>query len=88
MKLFSLQKKKEHTASARRKITKEDVLIAKRIKQLRKERGLTQEELADIIGMNTSYITQVEATQQGLSLPVLYRIVKVFHLSLKDFFSF
>ena len=73
---------------ARRELIKEDVLLAQRIKQLRRERGLTQEELSDLLGMNTSYITQVEARQQGLSLPMVYRLAKVFHLSLQEFFSF
>jgi len=72
---------------ARRELTKEDVLLAERIKRLRRERGLTQAELSDLLGMNTSYITQVEAKQQGLSLPMVYRLAKIFHLSLKEFFS-
>ncbi len=69
MKLFSLPKDKAKKP-ARRKLTREDVLLAQRIKQLRKERGLSQEELSDILGMNTLYITQVEAKQQGLSLNI------------------
>ena len=87
MGFFGLSKTEERIP-ARRKLTKEDALLARRIKQLRKDRGLTQEELSDLLGKNTSYITQVEAEQQGLSLPMVYRIAKVFHLSLKDFFSF
>lgn len=67
---------------------KEDALLAYRIKQLRKASGLSQEELSDLLGMNILYITKVEAKQQGLSLPMVYRIAKVFHVSLKDFFSF
>jgi transcriptional regulator with XRE-family HTH domain len=73
---------------ARRDLIKEDVLLAQRIKQLRRDRGFTQEELSDLLGMNASYITQVEAKQQGLSLPVIYRLTKIFHLSLQEFFSF
>ena len=73
---------------ARRELIKEDVLLAQRIKQLRQERGLTQEELSDLLGVNMSYITQVEARQQGLSLPMVHRLAKVFHLSLQEFFSF
>jgi len=87
MGLFGLSKTKSRIP-ARRKLIKEDALLARRIKQLRKARGLTQEELSDLLGKNTSYITQVEAEQQGLSLPMVYRIAKVFHLDLKDFFSF
>jgi len=87
MRIFQLHK---HAARkpARRELTKEDMLLAKRIRQLRRERGLTQEELSDILGVNTSYITQVEAKQQGLSLPMIYRLAKVFHLTLEEFFSF
>jgi transcriptional regulator with XRE-family HTH domain len=88
MKLFQLSKNKAKKRPARREFMKEDVLLAKRIKRLRRDRGLTQEELSDLLGMNTSYITQVEAKQQGLSLPMVYRLAKIFHLSLSEFFSF
>jgi len=88
MKLFQLPKNKAKKRPARRELTKEDVLLAERIKRLRQERVLTQEELSDLLGMNTSYITQVEAKQQGLSLPMVYRLAKIFHLSLHEFFSF
>lgn len=88
MKLFQLPKSKAKKQPARRELMKEDVLLAKRIKRLRRDRGLTQEELSDLLAMNTSYITQVEAKQQGLSLPMVYRLAKIFHLSLQEFFSF
>jgi len=87
MKLFSLPKDKAKKP-ARRKLIREDVLLAQRIKQLRKGRGLTQEELSDILGMNTLYITQVEAKQQGVSLPMVYRIAKVLNIPLRELFSF
>ena len=87
MKLFHLPKNKAKKP-ARRELMKEDVLLAKRIKRLRREQRLTQEELSDLLGMNASYITQVEAKQQGLSLPMVYRLAKIFHLSLLEFFTF
>jgi DNA-binding XRE family transcriptional regulator len=87
MKIFGLTHNKAKKP-ARRKLAKEDTLLAGRIKQLRKARGLTQEELSDVLGMNTLYITQVEAKQQGLSLPMVYRIAKVLHVPLKELFSF
>jgi DNA-binding XRE family transcriptional regulator len=88
MKLFQLPRNKAKKTPARRELMKEDVLLAKRIKQLRRERGLTQEELSNLLAMNMSYITQVEAKQQGLSLPMVYRLAKIFDLSLSEFFSF
>jgi DNA-binding XRE family transcriptional regulator len=85
---FFNRKKTKERQPARRKLTKEDTLLARRIKQLRKDRGLTQEELSDLLSMNISYITQIEAKQQGVSLPMVYKIAKIFNVSLQEFFSF
>lgn len=85
---FFKRKKPKERLPARRKLTREDRLLARRIKQLREGRGLTQEELSDLLAMNTSYITQVEAKQQGVSLRVIYRITKIFNVSLQEFFTF
>jgi len=85
---FFNRKKIKERQPARRKLTKEDTLLARRIKQLRKDRGLTQEELSDLLSMNISYITQIEAKQQGVSLPMVYKIAKIFNVSLQEFFSF
>ena len=87
MGLFQRKQPKAKTP-ARRSLTKEDALVAERIKQLRQVRGFTQEELSDLLSMNTAYITQVEAKQQGVSLPIIYRLAKIFHVSLQEFFSF
>ena len=58
MGLFQL-KKPQQKKPARRELTKEDVLLAQRIKQLRRERGFTQEELSDLLGVNTSYYARI-----------------------------
>jgi len=49
---------------------------------------MTQKQLSDLLAMNDLYIGQIEAGQQGLSLPVVYRIAKVFNVPLKDLFDF
>ena len=87
MGLFSLSKTRERIP-AKRKLMKEDKLLARNIKRLRKSRGMTQGELSDLLAMNELYIAQIEAGQQGLSLQVIYRIAKVFNVPLKDLFSF
>jgi transcriptional regulator with XRE-family HTH domain len=74
--LTSLLQDKKPTR--RRQLSKEDVLLAKQIAKFRKARGLTQEELSDILAMNPLYITMVENKQQGLSLPMVYRIARAF----------
>jgi transcriptional regulator with XRE-family HTH domain len=85
-KLTSLPKDKK--PARRRRLSKEDVLLAERIAKLRKIRKLTQEEFSDILGMNPLYITMIENKQQGLSLPMVYRITKVLGVSLSELFSF
>ena len=87
MKLFQLQKT-EKRVSLQRKVMKEDRLLARNIKRLRKSRKMTQKQLSDLLAMNDLYIGQIEAGQQGLSLPVVYRIAKVFNVPLKDLFDF
>jgi len=72
----------------RRKLTKEDKRIADRIRKLRHEKGITQEDLSARLGHNLSYIAYVETYRSGLSLPTLYKIAKIFGVKLRDLFDF
>lgn len=70
----------------RRILQREDKQLAQRIRALRQARGLTQEELAARLGLSPTYIAHVETYWRGVSLPVLYRLAKVFAIPLRDFF--
>ena len=87
MKLFKLPKT-EKRVSLKRKVMKEDKLLARNIKRLRISRKMTQKQLSDLLAMNDLYIAQIESGQQGLSLPVVYRIARVFNVPLKNLFDF
>ena len=50
-------------------------LLGKRIRELRRERGLTQDALAEIIGCNTSHISNIENNYTKASLNVLLALV-------------
>lgn len=76
------------TKSRQRRLTKQDRLLADRIRQLREKQGLTQEQLSERIGRNYSYITYIETYRRGLSLPILFRIAQVFGVQIKDLFDF
>jgi len=55
--------------------------LAKKIVQLRKERNLTQKELASIVGVHFSHMSRYE---RGISLPsidVVKKFVQMFHVS-------
>lgn len=59
-----------------------------RIKELRKKQSLSQEELADIAGLDRTYINSVENGKRNISLINIEKFANAFGLSLKDFFDF
>ncbi len=60
--------------------------IGKKIAKYRKEKGLSQEELANEVGISYSYITQIEAPNvtKKMSLEVLYDIADVLDIDVKE----
>lgn len=63
-------------------------LLAKRLKQLRKSRGLTQEKLAELIGRDTKHISKLEIAGSYPSIETLERIANTLNVELKDIFNF
>ncbi len=62
--------------------------LGQRIKSLRKERSISQEELADIAGLDRTYINSVENGKRNISIVNIEKIAIAFGISLKDFFDF
>lgn len=58
--------------------------IGEKIKTLRKERKLTQKELAHKIGVTASTITKYEIGQLEPNLEVLNKIADIFNISISD----
>lgn len=75
------------------KINKDDnkyiyVIVGKNLKKIRKEKGLTQVALADLIGYNEGTIANIENNSfQTFSLEFLYVISKKLNISIKRFFD-
>ena len=61
--------------------------IDSRLRELRKERGLTQAELARQIGIQQSDLSRMEKGEYRVSLDNLFKILGVFDLDLADFFG-
>lgn len=59
-----------------------------RIKELRKQRKLSQEELALEVGTTRQTITSIEVGKYTASLVLAYKIAKFFELSIEDVFDF
>ena len=59
-----------------------------RIKELRKDRKLSQEELAAAVGTTRQTITSIEVGKYTASLPLAYKIARYFGLRIEDVFDF
>ena len=59
-----------------------------RIRELRKQRKLSQEELADAVGTTRQTITSIEVGKYTASLPLAYKIAKFFDLTIEEVFDF
>ena len=74
-------------------IKKEDnkyiyVIVGKNIRRIRKEKGLTQVQLADLIGYNEGTIANIENDSfQTCSLEFLYVISKALDIPMTEFFK-
>lgn len=62
-------------------------LVGRKIRQLRKERKLTQTELATRIGVQQSDLSRMEKGEYRVSLDTLFRILAEFKLSIGEFFN-
>ncbi len=58
--------------------------IGTRIRRLRKERGLTQQNLAELSEQEPSNISHIERGATKLSLPTLVSIANALHVSVDD----
>jgi putative transcriptional regulator len=59
-----------------------------KIKLLRVESNLTQEELSKLVGVRRETIVFLEKNQYNPSLLLSYKISKVFNLSIEEVFDF
>jgi transcriptional regulator with XRE-family HTH domain len=62
-------------------------LVGRKIRQLRKQRKLTQTELAARIGIQQSDLSRMEKGEYRVSLDTLFRILAEFHMGVGEFFD-
>lgn len=63
-------------------------LLGVRIKELRKIRGLTQDQLSGIINIDPKHLSRIEVGRSFPSFDTLCRLANALHIELKDFFEF
>lgn len=59
-----------------------------KIRELRKARKLSQEELAAAVGATRQTITSIEVGKYTASLPLAYKIARYFGLTIEEVFDF
>ena len=63
-------------------------LLGARIKELRKHRGLTQDQLAERVDLATRYISLIEVGRSSPSLEAIENIARILGVELKTLFDF
>ena len=70
--------------SAKKKIL---VAFGERVRELRKEKRLSQEELADKAGLHRTYIGMIERGEKNITLTNIEKISKALELTIKELFN-
>ncbi len=67
----------------------EDIIIqiSKRLKDLRKEKDITLQQLADVAGITKGMLSQVENSRTIPSLTVLLNLIRVLQVDFNEFFK-
>ena len=65
---------------------KNDILIVfgRRVRELRKDAGWSQEEFADEVGLDRTYIGGIERGERNLALRNIHRIAQTFDMTVAE----
>ena len=63
-------------------------LLGLKVKEFRKQQKLTQEKLAEIIGVDNGYISKLEVGQNFPSISTLEKIAAALNIELYELFQF
>ena len=61
--------------------------VGNRIRELRKNLGISQEKLAEIASIDRTYLASVENGKRNISIVNLEKIIVALNVSISDFFS-
>ncbi len=67
---------------------KEPILLAfgQRVQELRKQRNLSQEQLAELAGVHRTYIGMIERAEKNITLRNIENIANALSVKIKDLF--
>ncbi len=58
--------------------------FGKRLRELRLERGLSQEKLGELVGLDRTYVSSTEAGRRNVSLKTIHRLAEALGVDAKD----
>jgi transcriptional regulator with XRE-family HTH domain len=61
--------------------------FGKRVRELRLEKGWSQEELADKVGLHRTYVGAIERGEQNTSIDNIAKLAKTLGVSLEQLFE-
>jgi transcriptional regulator with XRE-family HTH domain len=59
-------------------------VFAKRLRQIRQIRGLSQEQLADLVGLHRTYVGSVERGERNVSIDNMDRFAQALEIDLTE----
>ena len=62
--------------------------IGENIRKIREDKGCTQQQIADLVGMHRSNYSKVETAQRELSISALAKVAKFFEMSMDELVNF
>ena len=67
----------------------EPILLSfgKRVQELRKTKGISQEELASLAGVHRTYIGMIERAEKNITLCNIEKIANALNISISDLFQ-
>ncbi|EKG0010181.1 helix-turn-helix transcriptional regulator [Vibrio cholerae] len=63
------------------------VAFGKKVRQIRKEKGLSQEALADLAGIDRSYMGHIERGDQNITLTKIHQIADALEIPIVNLIS-
>ncbi len=61
-------------------------IVGQRIREIRKEKGYSQEELASRADLDRTYMTSVECGRRNISIVNLHKIAKALGVTMEEMF--
>jgi putative transcriptional regulator len=68
--------------------TLEGVILKNRLEEIRKQKGLTQEELAERLEVSRQTISSLESGRYNPSILLAFKIARMFNLAIEDIFVY